>query len=432
MSTPTFIRWRVLSVLVLASFVSYILRYNVSTAGPAMIADLNLTEIQFGWILAAFTVGYTVFQLPGGLFGDRFGPKRALTIIAVLWALFTILTALIPGPGMASTTIIIASLMLVRFLVGAAHAPIYPVTNVVVRRWFPVGGWALPNGLSSTGLTLGIAVSAPLLAWMIAQVGWRVSFVMMAPIGFVVAGFWWWYARDDPAQHPGINTAEVELIAAGRAEQSNKEESGNWLDVVKNRDILLLTISYFCTNYVFYEVFNWFFYYLVTIREFGAQEAGFLTSSQWIAGAVGATFGGWLCDYLCGRFGMRWGCRWPAIIGMTLAGIFLVVGAFTSNPYLAVGLLAGCFLFSQFTEATYWTASIAIGGDQAGTAGGVMNTGGNVVGFVNALLVPYIAQTFGWDFAIASGGVFAFIAAGLWFFIRPDHSISTTTKSTSL
>lgn len=430
MSKPSFIRWRILAVLVLASFVSYVLRYNVSTAGPAMIADLALTEIQFGWVLAAFTAGYTIFQFPGGVFGDRFGPRRALTIICILWGALTLLTGVVPGLALASTSVVIGSLMLVRFLVGAAHAPIYPITNIVIQRWFPVAGWAFPTGLSSTGLTLGTAASAPLLAWMIDQVGWRQSFAILAPIGFVVAAIWWWYARDNPSQHPAVNAAEVELVSAGRIEQSGlAAEHSSWLDILKNRDILLLSLSYFCMNYVFYEVFNWFFYYLVSIRGFGGQEAGFLTSSQWIAGAVGAAAGGWICDQLCKRIGLRWGCRWPAIAGMTISGLFLIGGALTSNSYLAVGLLAACFLFNQLTEGAYWATSIAIGGEQAGTAGGVMNTGGNLCGVVNALLVPVTAQMFGWTFAIATGGIFALIGAGLWFFIRPDRPINGLTKN---
>ncbi len=120
----TSIRWRVLGILVFGSFVSYLLRSNISLAAPVMIADLGLTEIQWGWILAAFTTGYAIFQFPGGLLGDRFGPRRVLTIIAVLWGIMTIVTSLVPGQETASTGLIIVSLILVRFLVGMVQAPV--------------------------------------------------------------------------------------------------------------------------------------------------------------------------------------------------------------------------------------------------------------------------------------------------------------------
>ncbi|MCP5093165.1 MAG: MFS transporter, partial [Gammaproteobacteria bacterium] len=208
MSRPSTVRWRVLSLLVLASFISYVLRYNVSTAGPAMMVDLDLTEAQFGYILAAFTAGYTIFQFPGGVFGDVLGPRRALTAIMVVWAILTLLTSAIPGDGYGSVTLTVIALIIVRFLVGAAHAPIYPLTGGVVERWFPVGGWALPNGLSSTGLTLGTAATAPVLAWMLTFLGWRQSFVLLAPLGLIGAALWWWYARDNASEHPAANAEE--------------------------------------------------------------------------------------------------------------------------------------------------------------------------------------------------------------------------------
>jgi ACS family glucarate transporter-like MFS transporter len=423
---PSNVRWVVFAILALGSFISYVLRANISIAAPAMIEELKLSEIEWGWVLAAFTAGYAVFQFPGGIFGDKSGARKAVTIVAVLWGVLTIVTALMPGPEAASAGVVIGSLMLVRFLVGAVHAPIFPIQNVAISQWFPVGGWALPLGLSSTGLTLGFAASAPLLAWLIIQFGWRVSFIILAPLGFVVAGLWWWYSRDDPADHASINAAELELIKANRslpdAEVQGESRPG-WLRVLKNRNILLLTLSYSCMNFVFYEVFNWFYYYLVEIRQFSAQDAGYVTSTQWLAGAAGAAAGGWLCDRLCKNIGLKWGCRWPIVIGMTLSALLLVGGAFYTDPMISVAMLACCFFFNQLTEGTYWATSIAIGGKFAGAAGGVMNTGANIMGVVNALLVPWFADTFGWTVAIASGAGFALLGALLLLFVRADKPL---------
>jgi len=415
--------------MALASFISYVLRYNVSTAAPAMMADLALTEIQWGWVLAAFTAGYAVFQLPGGILGDRFGPRRMLTIIAILWAVFTVATSLVPGQGSGSTGLILLSLVVIRFLVGAAHAPIYPVLNVSTMKWFPVGGWALPLGLTSTGLTLGVAASAPVLAWMITEVGWRLSFIYLAPLGLFAAALWWWYVRDNPADHPAVNQEEVDLILAGRSDTPESPEqvsAGDWLRVLKNRDVLLLTLSYSCMNFVYYIVFSWFFYYLVEIRQFSLTDAGFITSAQWIAGAAGGAIGGWLCDKMCGRLGLRWGCRWPVIIGMVTSAALLFAGAIQPSQGIAIAMLVLCFFFNQLNEGPYWATSVAVGGDQAGTAGGVMNTGANLMGVLNALLVPWFAALFGWTFAISSGALFALAGAGLMLLVRADRMVGHT------
>ena len=421
---PTAVRWRILALLVLASFISYVLRYNVSTAGPAMMADLELTEQQLGYILAAFTAGYTVFQFPGGLLSDRYGPRRTLTIAMVLWGLLTILTSTVPGTAVASTTTTVLALIAVRFLVGAVHAPIYPVTGGTVERWFPVGAWALPNGLSSSGLTLGTAATAPVLAWMIGEYGWRESFALLSPLGFIAAFLWWWYVRDLPSRHAAVNAAEAALIAANRPPGHLGEEGGaGWIRILKNRNVLLLTLSYFCMNYIFYQMFNWVFYYLVNVRGFEAQHAGYLTSVQWIAAAIGATLGGLLCDWLCRRIGIRRGCAIPAMLGLGLSGVFLLIGSVSADATLAVAMLALCFFSNQITEAAFWAAAIGVGGRSAGAACGVMNTGGNACGVVNSLLVPFTAGLLGWTAAMVTGTVFAFIGAVLWLFIRADRPV---------
>jgi ACS family glucarate transporter-like MFS transporter len=426
---PTAIRWKILIILALASFVSYVLRTNLSFAAPEMMQDLGLSEIEWGWVLAAFTAGYALFQIPGGVLGDRFGPRRVLTLIAVTWSVLTFATSIVPGQQAASHFLIIASLFLVRFLVGAAHAPIFPVMNASIVRWFPKGGWALPLGLSSTALTLGGAAAAVALPQVIAELGWRVAFLCLAPLGLLVAAIWWWYSRDNPAHHRAVNEAEVELINAGREslDEPGGQTDGNgvkWYEVLKNRDVLFLMLSYTSMNFVFYIVFNWFFYYLVEVREFSATDAGFVASAQWIAGAAGAALGGWLCDKLCRRIGLRWGCRWPVIIGMSVSAVLLLVGALHPAPTIAVSAMVLLFFFNQLNEGPYWATSVAVGGRHAGAAGGVMNTGANVMGVINALLVPFLASVFGWTTAIASGAFFALLGLGFMLLVRADRPIS--------
>lgn len=421
----TNVRWRILLVLVFASFVSYILRANLSIAAPAMIPDLGVSEVQWGWILAAFTAGYAIFQFPGGLLADRYGPRLVLAVIAVLWALLTILTSMMPGDGSASVGVIIGAMILVRFLVGATHAPIFPTVGASISRWFPVGNWALPNGLTSTGLTLGYAACAPLLAWLVVDLGWRASFLILSPFGFVAAGLWWWYARNDPAEHRAVNPEEIALIRAGRSIEHEESPKGEWLKVLKNRNVLLLTLSYSCMNFVFYDAFNWFFYYMVTVREFSVTDAGLVTSSQWIAGGVGAALGGWICDRLCRGLGMRWGCRLPIVVALTISGALLIGGSVSMSAQTAVVMLVLCFFFNQLTEGAYWGAAISIGGKSSGASCGVMNTGANAMGVVNALAVPVIAQVLGWTFAMAMGGVVAFIGVVLMLLVRADQQIGT-------
>ncbi len=419
-------RWLILFLIVIASGVSYVLRTNISVVGESMIADLGLTEIQLGMIFSSFAAGYAIFQFPGGVFGEKYGARFALTAIAIAWGVLTILTALVPGSDVIPLTLTLAVLIVIRFLVGMTHAPIFPVAcGGVISRWFPVGSWGLPNGLSSTGLTLGAAATAPLLVWLMETYGWRGALFITAPVGFILAIAWWLIVRNDPAEHPLVGEAELALIKAGRSPTDDAAaDKDAWKVVIRNRDILLLTISYFCMSYVFYLFFNWFFFYLVDVKEFAAREAGTLMAALWILGAVGATLGGFACDRLIGRFGFRWGPAGMAGTALVFCGLLLVLGALADHPYMAVVLLCACFAFNQITEAGYWATAIAIADEHAAAATGVMNTGGNITGFIGGMLVPITASWLGWVAAMSTGAVFAIIGAILWLFIRGDRPMS--------
>jgi len=419
------VRWVILSLLFLASFVAYVLRTNMSVAGETMMKDLGFSQIQLGFVLAAFAWGYAIFQFPGGVFGDRIGGRRALTIMAIAWSVLNILIGLVPGPEFLSVTAILSILMLLRFLMGAAQAPVYPVTGGgTTCNWFPVNGWALPNGLSNTGLTLGAAATGPLIVWLIQLGGWRASFLLTAPLGFLIAAIWWWYARDRPSEHPKVSESELELINAGRsADQTCVIRPGAWKQVIRHREVLLLTASYFSSNYVFYFFFNWLFIYLVDSRGFKILEGGFYAAAPGITGAVGATAGGILADVWSKRWGIRRGTRTAAILGLLLSAVLIVAAAMARDPVTAVVFLSLCLAGQQFAEGAFWAATISASGPHASAGCGVLNTGGNVVGGIGALMVPLTVKFLGWPIALATGSVFAIVAALLWFFIKPENAL---------
>ena len=424
MRRVTSIRWNVLFLLFVASFVAYVLRTNLSIAGEQMMTDLRLSKVQLGMVLAAFAWGYALFQFPGGVLGDLIGARRGLALVAASWGVMNLLIGLVPSRSVASAGLILGVLIALRFLMGVAQAPLYPITGANICNWFPESGWAFPNGLTNAGLTLGSAATGPLIAWLMETVGWRQSFVLTAPLAFVIAFVWWWYARDYPSEHARVSPDELRLIDRNRpAANEIVRESGNWKLALKNREVLLLTASYFCSNYVFYFFFNWLFIYLVDSRGFEVLEGGYYAAAPWITGAAGATLGGLVCDRLSERYGLRWGCRVPGIAGLVLAGGLIAAAAMAPGAILAVVFLSLCLGCQQFTEGAYWAATIGVGGRHCATACGVLNTGGNVVGGIGALMVPITVEWLGWGPALGTASLFALVGSGLWLFIRADRAI---------
>lgn len=427
-SSGSNVRWRILSILIAISFFSYVYRYNLSTSGIAVRDELGLSDTELGLVLTVFAWGYMIFQFPGGLFGQLLGSRKAMTIMVVAWGVITLLTGLLPGQETQSAALIIGELVVLRFLMGVFQAPLFPVLAANVASWFPVSRWALPNGLSSVGATLGAAATPAAVAWLVVEFGWRASFYLTALPTAVLAVLWWWYARDKPSEHGSVHPDELSMILAGRVRQPEQPPLGQLLgQLLKNREVLLLAGSYFCMNWVWYIFFAWLMVYLVDVRGFDIINAGILAAAPWIAGSFGAGLGGETCDRLCKRLGPRWGCRVPAIAGLCISAAMLISGAYAPDPYVAVALLSACYACNQFTEGAYWQATTFVGGRYTAAASGVLNTGGNIAGVIATPMTAVLFQHFGWIVALSTGSLFALIGAGIWLLIRADKPMLAET-----
>jgi ACS family glucarate transporter-like MFS transporter len=416
------VRWTVLALICLASSVAYVLRIDVSIAAVAMRSDLGLSEVQLGAVLAAFAWGYGLSQVPGGLLGEAIGARRTMAASAAAWGLLTLVMGLLPGEGLLPIWACVGALGALRFAMGVAQAPLYPVTGgISTVVWFPPRRWAFVNGLSTTALTLGAAAAGPGVERLVAALGWRLAFLAVAPLGAAAAGLWWWLYRDDPAEHPRVAPAELALIRAGRPEPGEARPRASWRAVLRRPGVAAITASYFCANYVFYLFFNWFFYYLVEVRGVPPAAGGAFTAAQWMVGAVAAVGGGWLCDRASVAWGSRVACRATVVGGLLACAPLLLAGSLTRDPLPAVVLLSLAFGALQATDGAFWAAAMRLGGEHAAAATGLMNTGGNVVGGVAALLVPLVAGAWGWTVAVATGTPFALAAAALWTWIRADE-----------
>jgi len=414
------VRFRILALLSAISFANYFLRNNVSVAMPSMAETFSFSHAEVGWIFGSFNIAYALFQIPGGVFGDVMGSRRALTLIAITWGVLTVLTGFVPHLMAASAGGALTAYVAIRFLMGMANAPVFPLVSGTIGNWFPPGRWAFPNAVTQSALAVAQAATGPLITILILRVGLAASFYILAPVGLLAGLCWWWYGRDKPVQHRAVSPQELRFIASGRVEAAVPDRSA-WKKIIVQRDVLLLAASYFSMNYVFFIFAQWLFTYLVEARGFTLLESGFLYALPFITGAVLALVGGLVCDALCRRIGSIWGCRIPAAGGLVMVAILLMAGAYAPNPYVAVTLLALCFGFCQFTEPQFWAAATYIGGEHTPSATGVMNTGGNLAGFL-APVVGLILDRFGWIPTLATGSVFALVAAVLWLFVRAQST----------
>ena len=409
----------VIALLTVFSFVSYLERTNISVAAAFMMPELGLTQIQMGQIFSSFLIGYTLFQIPAGILGDRFGPRVVLTVAGLVWAVTTALTGLLPGFVIPAAAGVFVSLWIVRFLLGAGEAATYPVAARAIANWIPPTDRAFANSVVIAGASLGSAVAGPLISWLMVGFGWRASFYVTAAIALGIAAVWWRYASDyPPGPSGGFQTAFI--VGSNDRPTAASARGASWWPLLRNRDMLLLSTSYFLASYVLYIFVFWLYLYLIDVRGFSLLRGGLFASLPWLAAMVLTPAGGAIADSLSRRLGIGRGHRITAAAGLALSGIFLYLGATAPGAYFAIAALSLSIGFETFTEGAFWSSATSIAGTHAGAAGGVLNTFGNLGGVVSTSLMPVLVERFGWTAALSSGTIAIVIAASLWFLIRPE------------
>ena len=431
---PTFVRYGVMGYLCSLAFILYVDRVCIGQAGTEMKKELELSNTQWGMVGGAFMIAYAIFEIITGHWGDRFGSRRVLTRIVLWWSVFTALTGCVIHFSFEVGGVVIfnsfAVLLLTRFLFGAGEAGALPNAARVVSQWFPVGRRGPPQSLISMSAQLGGAIAPPVAAFLILHVGWRWAFVIFGSMGVVWAWLFYSWFRDDPAEHPLVNGAELHYITAGRPPPA-PHPSIPWDRVLRCRNLWLLGLVNSCTSFYSYMLFFWFPTYLKEGRQVEEMESGFLASLPLLLGAAGVVFGGFLGDWLTVRIGSRrLALRLMGTTGLTVAGILVGSSMFIADPKLAVLLCAVGYSFAYMQLAAWWAAMGDIGGKHLGALFGFCNMLGLAGGFLSQVgLGRYadIMKSAGytgraqWDPAFYVFGGLLLFGAFCWLFIDAER-----------
>ncbi len=431
MPTAIRIRWRIFGFLFGFGFLAYVQQKTITVAADRMMPELGLSQVQIGWLMQAFVLGYAIFQMPGGIVGQRLGARRTFVIIGLTAFLATLATPLVPelftGPGL------FIALLCAQLLLGCSQGAIFPVSAGVFEAWFPPNRWCFVQGMQTMGLQLGAALTPPLIASLMAGLGWQRALVWASLPALVLIGAWAWYGRNTPREHPSVSARELEEIGThhsgpGAATVHASIDIRQLWGLVKNRNVLLLGMSYLCMNYTFYLLSNWVFLYLIQERKFSLLESGWLATVPPLAAALGAGLGGVVTSAFCRRFGVRWGFRLVPLLALPASAALLIFAVNAGNPYVAVAGLALCYGCVELTEGAYWGAGMTVGRGDTMAVCGFMNTGGNLGGIVGIPIVAYFSSQHLWGAAFLVGAGFALGGALAWLGIDVEAPVDAASR----
>jgi MFS transporter, ACS family, glucarate transporter len=416
------VRWFLIFWLFVLSVVAFLDRVNISIAGSSIAAAYHLSNVQLGWIFSAFLAGYALFQTPGGWLADRLGPRRVLAGGVIWWGIFTALTAAVPS-GIRGALILFVS---VRFLLGIGEAVVYPASNQFVARWIPTQERGVANGWIFAGVGAGAGLSPPLITYVMLHYGWRSSFYLCAAIGLVAGLVWFIVARDTPEEHSMVSASEMAFIRSGLSAgnlQGQQRKLVPWGTVLKSREVLAITISYFSFGYVAWIFFSWFYIYLAQVRGLNLKASAFYAMLPFLAMAACCPLGGAISDRLTRSHGPRIGRCYLAAVVLAAAAIFLVLGAKVDSARLASVVLAGGAGALYLAQSSFWSVTADIAGSSSGSVSGFMNMGAQIGGAVTASLTPAIASRFGWTASFLVAAALCLLGAAAWIFVDPKQTL---------
>jgi len=395
--------WRVILLLSLVTGVAYLVRADVAVAQERMVPAMGITMIVMGAITAwAFQLAYALFQVPAGMFGERFGARTALGLALAGCSIASFVTSAVPRDG--AVLVLVSS----RVLLGIAQAAVFPVAAMAVMTYVPVMERVRATAIYIAAASLGAAAAPLLMAPVMEKLGWRAVFVLSGVIASVTALTW---VMLMPPRPPSPDQQAV------RARRGVLPELRV---LVRNIPLLRLSIAYLLHSAVWFVFVFWFFRYLTEGRGFTILAGGRWGGLPSLAAFVLAPLLGVATDRLGRRIGAARARRRAAMACLFSAAAFVTAGAVLPSAVLAIlalSLSTGCV---NGAEAPFFMTATAIGGESPGAAAGVLNLMGNLGGVLSIWLVPRMSAAWGWNGTLVFWSAMCLVAALLWLTVDVD------------
>lgn len=272
--TPSRLRWLMIALAFAATVINYLDRQTLSVLSPVMLEKFSMTNQDYGRIVFAFMLAYTIMNAISGPLIDRVGTKAGYALTVAWWSAAEVLHSFASGPiGLGAC----------RFLLGLGEAGNWPAGVKLVAEWFPTEERALASGIFNSGSAVGALIAAPLVVWILLRYNWQTAFSTIGGLGFLWLAVWLWIYRA-PAGMPPV--------------------------VAKRGDIRMLLRSRFLWQFTLSKVFSdpvWYFYtfwfpqYLKAGRSFDMKAIGELAWIPFATAGIGNLLGGAAARWLLPR-----------------------------------------------------------------------------------------------------------------------------------
>ena len=401
---PTRTRYIVAIMMWAAIAINFLDRTTLAIATPHIMEEIHVTTEEMGMLMSAFFLCYALLQIPAGFISDKFGQRKILGLSVFWWSIATGLTGLASG---------FKSFLLCRMVLGIGEAGAYPSNAAITRKWFPKSERATVAGLFDSGQKFGGAFGIPVLTWLMITVGWRETFAILGVLGVIWAIVWYVFFRDNPAEHKGVNAAELAIIRKDAEDESDKTMPCKWYQLLKYRNVRAMCIGFFMNNYNSYFFITWLPMFLMQDRGLSFSEMGFAASLPLLCGAVGEVFAGWASDrvHSSGKLSLTATRKLFICIGLVMA-LGIGFAAVTEDIVLTLILLCLAKTGTVVAASQIWAIPSEIAPrNMTGIVAGIQNCVSNFGGVVGPIVTGFIVGSTGhFEYALLFSAFLIFLA----------------------
>ena len=404
-----------LLILCAMHVILFVDRVNLAAAAETIKHDLGLSNTQLGVAFSAFNYAYAPFQLVGGWIADRYGSRRTLAVCALAWAVTTMATGAVGG---------LATLFAVRFCLGMGEGATLPAATRALTKWTSEAARGFGMGLTHAAGRIGAGVTAPIVAFLITLMSWRMIFVLLGIVSALWSLVWLWYFRDEPSDHKDVSPTELAALASG-VPTARTSGPVPWRRLVPR--MVPSMVTYFCMGWTGWLYVTWMPSLFSKNYGVDMKKSAMFYAATFLCAMVAEFFGGVISDYLLRRTGRK------SIARSMLVTICLILALCALIPAILVHeLMPGvisftlALLFLDTAITPMWVAATDIAPEYAGSASALMNAAGAVAGILSPVAFGWILDMTGsWTmpFVVSIGLMLLGSVTAFW--IRPDAALGS-------
>ncbi|MGE0859763.1 MAG: MFS transporter [Gammaproteobacteria bacterium] len=382
------VTWRLVPFLFACYVCAYLDRVNVGFAKLTMLDALGFSETVYGLGAGVFFIGYFLFEIPSNLALHRFGARRTIARIMVAWGLLSAATLWVTTP---------TQFYVLRFLLGAAEAGFFPGIILYLTYWYPAARRARVTALFATAVPLASVIGAPLSGWLLEHfdgirglAGWQWLFLLEA-LPSVVLGFCALALLDDRiADARWLSPPERARLTAALDAERAAHLPAHALDGLRRPAVWRMAAVYFAFVMGLYGLNFWLPTLVRDLGFKGALDIGLVTALPFAAAAVAMVLVARHSDRQGER---RWHTVIPALLGALGLAASVPLAQHTGLALLAL-TVGACGVLCALVMS--WSLTTALVQGAAAASGiALVNSFGNLSGFVGPYAIGYLKDTTG-------------------------------------